>query len=77
MRDSERIEDTIFRLSDGERGHPVWIRLKAQLQVMLDRERRNNDKDKDPVETANVRGRIKMLKEIIKFGDDPPPAIDG
>lgn len=73
MAGSDKIEEAAFSLADGERAHPLWTRLRRHLEYMRDRERERNDRPMSESETANVRGRIKMLKELIRLGDDPPP----
>jgi len=67
------VDDMHFALSPGERASGLWIRLRAHLSVLLEVERRRNDNNLDPQETAMVRGRIAMLKKMIDFGNDPPP----
>ena len=62
-----------FELSDGEKMHPLWARLKAQFQNQLQVLRVKNDSSKlTEHETAEIRGHIKCLKAIIAVGDDRP-----
>jgi hypothetical protein len=64
---------TDFELSDGERGHPLWARLKAHLQGRLAAARvRNDDATMTEAQTAALRGQIAAYKTIISFGDDRP-----
>lgn len=65
--------DDRFTLSDGERVHPLWIRLKAHLEDRLRIARGRNDGPLHEIETASYRGQIKLLKALIGLGDDPPP----
>ena len=62
-----------FDLTEGEKAHPLWRRLKAHLAAKLDGCRARND---DPAltesETAALRGQIKTLKGLIALGDDRP-----
>ena len=61
-----------FELSDGERAHPLWARLKALFETQLQSARTRNDKDLTEAETAVLRGRISALKAMIALGDDRP-----
>jgi hypothetical protein len=71
------IEDGVssFLLSDGERSHPLWVRLRAHLESRLALLRAKNDGALTEYETATLRGQIKCLKGLIALGDNPP--IDG
>ncbi len=62
-----------FALTDGERSHPFWMRLKAHLESELQSRRVRNDRvDAPEQETAALRGEIRVLKALIRLGDDPP-----
>ena len=62
-----------FMLSDGERHHPLWLRLSAHLKQKLEIARAQNDNPKLPEsETAALRGQISTLKSLIALGDTPP-----
>jgi len=61
-----------FELSQGEKMHPLWYRLKAQLEKDLQALRERNDRPQDEMETATLRGHIKALRAIIALGDDRP-----
>lgn len=67
------VEALHFKLSMGERASPLWLRMRAHLELLLESERRKNDGNLDPQETARVRGRISMLKQVIDFSVDLPP----
>lgn len=63
---------TEFQLTDGERSHPLWCRLRAHLQDQLAALRlRNDDASMTEPATAALRGRIASLKAVIALGDDP------
>ncbi len=64
-----------FALTDGERHHPLWIRLSAHLAEKLGRLRGKNDGPLTEAETLTLRGQIQCLKGIIALGLEPP--IDG
>ena len=59
-----------FRLEKHELDSPLWAKIKSQLEWELDRLRELNDGDKNPIDTANLRGRIKQLKIFLTFGTD-------
>jgi len=66
------ISDNDFVLSDGERHHPLWVRLSAHLTMRLAQLRGKNDGPLTENETATLRGQIAALKAIINLGDEPP-----
>ena len=72
---SKLLEDK-FRLTDGERAHPLWLRLAAHLEQQLINLRGKNDGPLSEMETATLRGNISCLKSIIALGK-APPVIDG
>lgn len=61
-----------FQLTEGERTHPLWTRLKSHLEDRLRDARNMLERDKSENETAILRGQIKCLKSLIGLGDDPP-----
>lgn len=62
-----------FSLSDGERSHPLWARLRAHFEECLSKLRAENDNDKlSEQQTASLRGQIRRLKAIIAMGEAPP-----
>jgi hypothetical protein len=64
---------TDFQLTDGEKSHPLWARLKSHLESRLAAARvRNDDAMMSPIDTAALRGSIKTLKSLIRLGDDVP-----
>ena len=69
--------DDRFELSDGEKAHPLWRRLRAHLEDELGRlRRRNDDPTQGELETAALRGQIRCLKVIMALGDDRPMTGD-
>lgn len=66
------IEDNDFFLTDGERRHPLWLRLRAYMEKQLANLHGKIEGDLKESETAIIRGRIKMLKALCALGDDPP-----
>ena len=71
--------DEYIKLTSGDRINPLWLKMKAGCQAELDGLRRQNDGDKDEKLTANLRGRIQQLKQIIALGDEEqqPPRPSG
>jgi hypothetical protein len=62
-----------FTLTDGERTHPLWLRLQAHLQDKLNTARiKNEDAALSEQETATLRGQIKCLRGLIALGTDRP-----
>lgn len=62
-----------FELSDGEKMHPLWVKLKAHLESQIQSKRAQNDSAKlTEAETAALRGHIQCLKVILSLGADRP-----
>ena len=65
-----------FELTDGERMHPLWMRLKGHLETQLQSTRARNDNAKlSEAETAALRGHIQCLIAIAAIGNEPPPQV--
>jgi hypothetical protein len=65
-----------LRLTFEERHNPLWVKLAEHLQSEIERLRVKNDKDMDAVLTANVRGRIAILKELLALAEDRVEVTD-
>jgi hypothetical protein len=63
---------TDFELSAGEKSHPLWARLKAHFEERLAAARVRNDGGLDELNTAVLRGEIKVLKHLIALDADKP-----
>lgn len=61
-----------LELSDGERMHPLWVRLKAHFETQLQSLRERNDRPQTELETATLRGHIKCMRAVIALGDSRP-----
>lgn len=62
-----------FELTEGEKSHPLWRRLRAHMEDRLAGHRvRNDDGSMTETQTAALRGQIKCLKGLIALGDDRP-----
>lgn len=53
------------KLTDAERSTDTWQRLQKMLTRRLQELREFNDNSNDEAKTANTRGRIAMIKELL------------
>lgn len=60
-----------FKLEPHERQSALWNRFSKHLEEKLFDVRAANDGDKDPVQTAKLRGQIGLLKALIALGNEP------
>lgn len=65
-----------FALAAHERTNPLWKRLERHMQDRLATLRQQNDATATPERTADIRGRIAMLKELLSLGDEPRTPTD-
>jgi hypothetical protein len=63
-----------FSLSSQERHSALWKRLEAYFAQRLAKLRADNDRPQTEMQTAQLRGHIACLKQIIRLGEEPPPA---
>jgi hypothetical protein len=61
-----------FQLTDGERAHPLWLKLKAHWLDRIAELRQRNDRTLSEAETAALRGQIAELKVAVALGDERP-----
>ena len=61
-----------FCLTREERLSPLWVRLESSLKERLDTARRKNDGALSAEDTARLRGRIAVLKELLELGEQAP-----
>lgn len=66
---STNIDPTELQLTPRERDSDLWRKLQGVLQARLDLYRRQNDNDLAPDLTANKRGRIQELKNLLAAGE--------
>lgn len=59
-------------LSEHDKAHPLWQRLRLHLEDRLDDLRVRNDVNQTEQSTATLRGEIKCLKKLIALGADRP-----
>ena len=50
----------------------TWIKLSGHFRARLDQLRGQNDGDLGEVDTARLRGRILMLRELLEIGNPIP-----
>ena len=47
----------------------LWLKIRGSLELMLEKYRIKNDSDLSELETADIRGRIKQVKEFLALGE--------
>lgn len=57
----------IFHLTPGEKSSSVWEKIRSKLRSMLSEAREKNDEALDEKTTAQLRGEISILKEILDW----------
>ena len=57
-----------MKLNDLDKNSAVWLKLEQYLTARLQMLRERNDKNKNEVETAILRGSIKEVKNFISLG---------
>jgi hypothetical protein len=62
-------KDYQFQLSQPESQTYLWKKTQAHFQIMLERERKKNDSSVSIEETERTRGKISILKELIKLNE--------
>lgn len=60
-------------LNDLERKSELWLKLKKHYEERLAQMRRKNDNDLNERDTAELRGRIKEIKELLDMERVPDP----
>lgn len=59
-------------LTTGDKNSQAWLKVEAHCHYRLNTLRSMNDGDHDERKTAEIRGRIKELKNILSLGADRP-----
>lgn len=62
----------IFILSEEEKRNPLWTRLMKHFEERLQELRLMNDATRSEVDTANLRGKIAEIKELIRLNEFRP-----
>lgn len=60
-----------MELLEHEKNSELWKKLSAHFNELLDKSRRENDKELDVIKTADLRGRIRILKQLINLSKRP------
>ena len=57
-----------MNLSEGERNHPLWLKIESHLKERIVILRAKNDGPLDTVQTATIRGQIAETKAMLAWG---------
>lgn len=72
MTDRVGPSDLQFNLGEDRRSH-VWLRIKEQIEKRIVGLQKQLEQDIPMDQTAMIRGRIKGLRDILKFEEELPP----
>lgn len=61
-----------MKLELSEARSSLWLKLRDHMQGLLDAQRLKNDGALDPIQTAHLRGKVAMLKNLLEL-DKPEP----
>lgn len=61
-----------MKLTEHEAHSPLWKKIKEYLEETLDEQRIKNDGNLDDKQTANLRGKVALLKVLLEM-DQPEP----
>lgn len=56
-----------MQFTDRDRSSETWTKLMAHLNELLIAANRKNENNLTIEETANIRGRIKLIRELLKL----------
>lgn len=62
-----------MKLIDNDKHTAVWLKIKAHLETLQKEYRVKNDGNLDQLQTANLRGKLGLLKVLLEM-DQPEPA---
>jgi len=65
-----------FALSDGEKHHPLWLRLVEHFYEKIDTAHARLEGEISEQLTATLRGQIKTLRALIALSEDMSPQDD-
>jgi hypothetical protein len=63
-----------FKLNRAEKASSAWKKTQEHFEYLLQRERKKNDNRQEADDTAAIRGKIGLLKELIKLNDAVAPS---
>ncbi len=66
-----------LELDSADLASTTWLKVKGQVERLIEKARARNDNPLPPEETAALRGEIKALKALLRLGQEKPPAMDG
>ncbi len=66
-------EPVVLSLTSEEIRSPMWSAINEYLDTQIAALRVMNDGDKDPITTANIRGRIAAMKSVQAIGKPRVP----
>jgi hypothetical protein len=72
MTEDEDIRPSAPLLTSQDLASPTWVKLKKHMEAQLEKLRRKNENDLDPVVTAHVRGQIKAARDFLALGKPNP-----
>lgn len=58
-------------LSQAEQDSALWSKIRGALELMLNNYRIQNDNAQGELATAELRGRIRQVKEFLALGEPP------
>ena len=61
-----------MKLNHQDKTSGTWLRLKEHYEARLAILRAKNDGDLTDLQTAALRGEIRMVKQFIELGEDLP-----
>jgi len=57
-------------LSEQDKASELWKNLVEHFQDLLSKAHKSNEKNLNTEETAQIRGRIKLIRDLLKLGND-------
>ncbi len=61
----------IFELTYGEKSHPIWQKIYKHFVEELEHERVELEKSHDEKATAEIRGKIRAIRTMLRLNDEP------
>jgi hypothetical protein len=66
-----------MELSERDKASDLWQKLSAHFDELLMKAHKSNEKSIGIELTANIRGRIKLIRELQKLGESQTSATNG
>jgi hypothetical protein len=64
-----------MELSERDKASELWRKLSAHFDELLIKAHKSNEKSISIELTANIRGRIKLIRELQKLGENSPSPV--